>query len=123
MEDQYQRLGQLRRQQRLGELPEVLLHHVGDVVRLLRVVAREVVRALDGGFERVDARLDAALPEQTDLVEGVVPQPAHGLLYTRRQRLAGPLNDHRQGNAKHGFTYRGKQASTLRNDLAIRSLL
>lgn len=60
-------LAQLAGQQRLRQISEELLHHVGHVVRRLVLIAHRVRRELALLPQRLDARLHARLAEQSHL--------------------------------------------------------
>lgn len=60
-------LAKLAGQQRLGQIPEELLHHVSHVVRRLVLVGDRVRRELALLPQRLDARLHARLAKQSHL--------------------------------------------------------
>lgn len=61
-------LAKLAGQQRLGQIPEELLHHVGHVVRRLVLVGHRVRRELALLPQRLDAGLHARFAKQSHLV-------------------------------------------------------
>ena len=75
-------LGQLVRQQRFWQLPEVLLDEISHVKRLLTVEIDIISESLGHHFQFLYPRLDAAFPKDSNLIEGVRPQPSERDLNT-----------------------------------------
>jgi len=103
LEDGDEALRQFVGEQRLGQFAEVLLHHVGHVARLM-VLELDVFRVgLGQLLQTLYAGLDAGLPEQAHVVEGVVLQPPEGGLDERRQRRAVFLDVRDQRDAENSL--------------------
>jgi len=77
-----ERFRELVGQQSLRQLPEILFHKIGNVVRLLPVEVDVVALRLRHDLELLYPRLDAALPEDAHLVQGVGSQPSQSDLNT-----------------------------------------